>query len=321
MVQETKYLGLILTPNENRMDMKKVLDVLEWSTPKNLHDVQVFLGFANFYRRFTLGYSKIVAPLTALTKKNIKFEWTEEREEAFQTLKRMFTTAAILAHFDPDRRIVVETDESDYVSAGILSQRDNEGDLHPVTFFSKKHSPAECNYEIYDKELLAIIRCFEEWRHHLEAAQFPIQVFSDHRNLEYFMITKGLNRRQARWSEFLSRFDFLIKFRPGKQGAKPDTLTRGSGYLPIEGDETLVHQSQVVLKRKNLDEKLSLFAGFFQKLTKSIVSQIQFLLCFGMAPVTRIKFRSLNVRKIITAEYFIEAHYIYQMIMTFSYGS
>ncbi|KAH0609353.1 uncharacterized protein H6S33_012839 [Morchella sextelata] len=157
MVQETKYLGLILTPNGNRMDPKKVIDVLEWSTPTNLHDVQVFLGFANFYRRFILGYSKIVAPLTALTKKNVKFEWTDDREEAFQTLKKMFTTAPILTHFNPDRRIVIETDASDYVSAGILSQRDDEGILHPVAFFSKKHSPAECNYEIYDKELLAII--------------------------------------------------------------------------------------------------------------------------------------------------------------------
>ncbi|KAH0615168.1 uncharacterized protein H6S33_000804 [Morchella sextelata] len=173
----------------------------------------------------------------------------------------MFTTAPILAHFNPDRKIVIETDACDYVSAGILSQRDNEGILHPVTFFSKNHSPAECNYEIYDKELLAIIRCFEEWRHRLEGAQFPIEVLSDHRNLEYFMTTKLLNRRQARWSEFLSRFDFVIQFRPGKQGTKPDALTRRSDDLPKEGDERLTHQSQVILKRKNLGTKLSLFAG------------------------------------------------------------
>ncbi|KAH0611537.1 uncharacterized protein H6S33_010802 [Morchella sextelata] len=275
IVQETKYLGLILTPDGNRMDPKKVVDVLEWSTPRNLHDIQVFLGFANFYRRFILGYLKIVAPLTALTKKNVKFEWTDEREEAFQTLKRMFTTAPILMHFDPDRKIVVETDASDYVSAGILSQCDDEGILHPVAFFSKKHSPAECNYEIYDKELLAIVRCFEEWRHYLEGAQFPIEVLSDHRNLEYFMSTKLLNRRQARWSEFLSRFDFVIQFRPGKQGAKPDALTRRSGDLPKEGDERLTHQSQVVLKRKNLDSKLSLFAGSFSNESAEGMSTVE----------------------------------------------
>jgi hypothetical protein len=123
--------------------------------------------------------------------------------------------------------------------------------LRPVAFFSKKHSVTECNYEIYDKELLAIIRCFEEWRPELEGTGSPIKVITDHRNLEYFTTTKLLNRRQARWSEFLSRFNFKITFRPGKQGAKPDALTRRSEDLPKEGDERLQHQSQIVLKRSN----------------------------------------------------------------------
>ena len=132
---------------------------------------------------------------------------------------------------------MVETDASDYVSAGILSQFDDNGILHPVAYFSKKHSSAECNYEIYDKELMAIIRAFEEWRPHLESAQGVIDVLSDHKNLEYFTTTKLLNRRQARWSEFLSRFNFKIKYRPGKAGGKPDALTRRSGDLPKGGDE------------------------------------------------------------------------------------
>jgi hypothetical protein len=90
------------------------------------------------------------------------------------------------------------------VSTGVLSQYDDNGTLRPVAYFSKKHSPAECNYEIYDKELLAIIRSFEEWRPELEGAEHPIAVISDHKNLEYFMSTKQLNRRQARWAEYLS---------------------------------------------------------------------------------------------------------------------
>lgn len=163
--------------------------------------------------------------------------------------------------FDPEMAIVVETDVSDYVSAGVLSQHDDEGVLHPVAFYSKKHSPAECNYEIYDKELLAVIRCFEEWRPHLESTGHQIHMLSEHRNLEYFMTSKLLNRRQARWSEFLSRFNFEIKYRSGKKGGKPDALTRRSGDLPKEGDERLLHQSQVVLKRENLDSKLRLLTG------------------------------------------------------------
>jgi len=143
---------------------------------------------------------------------------------------------------------------SHYVSAGILSQYEDEGVLHPVAFYSKKHSPAECNYEIYDKELMAIVRAFEEWRPRLEGSRHPIQVLSDHKNLEYFMSTKLLNRRQARWSEFLSRFDFRITYRPGKAGGKPDALTRRSGDLPKEGDERLLANQHAVLKPQNLSD-------------------------------------------------------------------
>jgi hypothetical protein len=151
-VQEVKYLGLIITTEGVRMDPAKVTAVREWETPSNLKDVQAFLGFANFYRRFILGYSKIVAPLTALTKKDRKFQWDAKAQAAFLQLKEAFCSAPILAHFDPDSECVVETDASDYVSAGILSQCGPDGLLHPVAYFSKKHSPAECNYEIYDKE-------------------------------------------------------------------------------------------------------------------------------------------------------------------------
>lgn len=98
----------------------------------------------------------------------------------------------------------------------MLSQYGDDGALRPVAFFSKKHSATECNYEIYDKELLAIIRCFEEWRPELEGSEHPIRILTDHRNLEYFTTSKLLNRRQARWSEFLSRFNFRIQYRPGK---------------------------------------------------------------------------------------------------------
>ena len=146
----------------------------------------------------------------------------------------------------------METDASDYVLAGMMSQYDADGILHPVAFFSKKHSPAECNYEIYNKELMAIIRCFEEWRAELESSPHPIRVLSDHKNLEYFMSTKLLSRRQACWSEFLSWFNFRIIYRLGKAGGKPDALTRQSGDLPREGDERTAFQRQVVLKPHNL---------------------------------------------------------------------
>ena len=223
---EVLYLGLIISTDGIRMDPAKIKTIMEWETPANVKDVQSFLGFANFYRRFIQDYSKIVAPLTALTRKDMKFNFSDSCQQAFRHLKERFTTAPILRHFDPDLPCVVESDSSDYVSAGVLSQYDKDGMLRPVAFFSKRLIPAECNYEIYDKELLAIIRCFEQWRPELEGAAFPIKVLTDHKNLQYFTTTKLLSHRQARWSEYLSRFNFTIVYRPGSQGQKPDALTR-----------------------------------------------------------------------------------------------
>ena len=161
-VQEVKYLGLIITTEGVRIDPAKVADVKDWETPSNLKDVQAFLGFVNFYQRFIPWYSKLVAPLTALTKKDWKFLWDVEALSVFQQLKEAFCSPPILAHFDLDSEYVVEPDVSNYVSAGILSQYGMDEVLHPVAYFSKKHSLADCNYEMYDKQLMAIVRAFEE---------------------------------------------------------------------------------------------------------------------------------------------------------------
>jgi hypothetical protein len=155
----------------------------------------------------------------------------------------------------------METDASDYVSASMLSQYDDDGILHPVAFFSKKHSPAECNYEIYDKELMAIVQAFEEWRPELEGALHLIQVLSNHKNLEYFMSTKLLNCYQTCWAKYLSHFNFKIVYYPGKASGKPDALTHRSGDLPEGGDKCLIEQQKAVLKPHNLPDKLQISAN------------------------------------------------------------
>ena len=246
-VEEVLYLGIIVGRHGIKMDPAKVAAVKEWAKPERVKDVQAFLGFANFYRKFIKGFSNVARPLTALTG-NILWKWTAECQDAFENLKTLICTAPILALYDPDKECVIETDASDYVSAGVFSQPDEAGVLRPVAFFSKKHSPAECNYEIYDKELLAVVLAFEEWRAELEGSPLKIKVFSDHKNPKYFMTTKHLNRRQARWAEYLSRFDFKIHYRPGRLGTKPDALTRRLGDLLSEGDPRVVFQDQVVLK-------------------------------------------------------------------------
>ena len=150
----------------------------------------------------------------------------------------------------------METDASDYVSAGILSQYDTDGILHPITFFLKMHSPAECNYEIYDKEHVAIVRCFEEWRPELEDSLHPIQVLSDQRILEYFVFTILQNHQQICRAEFLLRFSFKTVYSSGKPGGKPDSLTRQSEDLPKVVVERLHHTEQTILKQTYLPKEL-----------------------------------------------------------------
>jgi hypothetical protein len=250
-VKRVKYLDLILTTNGLEIDPAKISTVLKWQLPRNIKDVQSFLGFANFYRRFIRGFSVIAKPLTTLTKKEgASFPLIPGSKEvnAFTQLKEAFKEATMLAHFNPDLETWLETDASDYVTAAVLSQM-HKGVLQPVAFLSHKITPAKCNYEVYDKELLAIVQAFEEWRFELARTQDPIKVLSDHQALQWFMTNKRLNRRQARWAEFLAEFNFKVTHRPGKQGMKPDALTRRPGDLPESADDARrQHQWQTVIK-------------------------------------------------------------------------
>lgn len=236
-VRSVDFLGYMVSPEGLSMDPAKSEAVKAWPLPKNVKEVQSFLGFANFYRRFIACYSAIAKPLTNLTRKEVLFEMTPKCVAAFEELKTAFTTAPILAHFHPEYPTVVETDASDYAVAAVISQEDpNDHLLRPVAYFSRSMAPAELNYEIYDKELLAIFAAFKHWRAYLEGSVHPVRVVTDHKNLEYFATTKLLTRRQARWSEFLSSFHYQVLYRPGRLGGKPDILTRRSDVYPKRGE-------------------------------------------------------------------------------------
>jgi hypothetical protein len=175
-----------------------------------------------------------------------------EQPMAFDTLKVTFTSVPVLAPFDMDWDVIVEMDTSDYVSAGVLSQYDYDNILHHVAYFSKRHSAMECNYEIYDKELMAINRPFDERHPKLQSVINPIRVLSDHKNLEYFMMTKLLNQHQACWSQFLSQFNFEIIYHPGTTGSKLNALTPRSGDLPKEGDDHCLVNQTTIIKPENI---------------------------------------------------------------------
>jgi hypothetical protein len=225
-VQEVDFLGCTMEPGKIRMQESKIQAIKEWPTPTTVTDVRSFLGFVNFYRKFIEGYGKRAQPLTDLTKKDLKFDWTQSCQDAFEEIKQEVLRRPILWEPDPSEPYEVEADASGYAIGGQLLQRDKEGRPHPIAFFSKKLHGAELNYPVYDKELMAIVEAFKEWKVYLIGARHPITVYSDHRNLTYFTTTQELSGRQARWSQFLSEFDFRIEYRKGSQNLRADALSR-----------------------------------------------------------------------------------------------
>src|SRR5258706_12463783 len=225
-VLEVEFCSYTIGQRGVKMSEDKVQEIVNWRLPRNVVEVQSFLGFANFYRRFIKGFAKVTRPLTDLTRTGITWNWNEACTNAFEGLKKLFTEAPILAHFDPDRPKIIKTDASDLAIGGILSQLEPDVKWHPIAFISRKFQAAEVNYDVHDKEMVAIIYCFKEWRHFLIGCPHKIVVYTDHKNLEYFNSTKILNQRQARWAEILSEFDFTIVYRPGEKNGKADALSR-----------------------------------------------------------------------------------------------
>jgi len=194
-VQKIFFLRLLLFIEELKMNLRKVQAVVEWSTSTNLTQMQFFVDFCNFYRRFIKNFSKIVHFLIQLTQKEMIFEWDQACQTIFDHMKKWMTEVSILRHFDQNRKTILETDSFNYVNNDILSQYDDEETLHSIIYYSKNLSLAECNYEIYDKKLLAIIRVFKHWWSELKLTELFIKMFTDHQALTSLMKDKELSKR------------------------------------------------------------------------------------------------------------------------------
>ena len=186
-VREVDFLGVVIGSEGVKMEKEKVKGVLEWLTPKCVKDVQKFLGLANYYRQFIEGFSMVARPLHDLVKKDKKWDWTEREEKAFEELKERFTKELVLAAPDIDKKMRMEVDASDYVMGGVLSMEYKDRLWRLVAFLSKSLNEMERNYKIHDKEMLASVRGLEAWRHLLEGVQFKFEIWTDYKNLEYFM--------------------------------------------------------------------------------------------------------------------------------------
>jgi len=175
-VREVGFLGVIIEENGFRMEKEKVQGVIKWLVPKSVKDVQKFLGLANYYRRFVKDFAKIARPLHEMMRKENKWSWGERQQKAFEELKERFTMKPVLVTPDLDKEMRVEVDASDFTMGGVLLMKCKNEKWRPVAYISKSLNKAERNYEIHDKEMLAIIWCLEAWRHFLEGAKDQFKI-------------------------------------------------------------------------------------------------------------------------------------------------
>ena len=196
-VRKIEFLGVVLERGMVTMDPIKVAGVQEWKTPKTVRDIHAFLGFCNFYHRFIRGFSQIAKPLNNLLKKGIKWCWETKEQGAFEKLKKQICEEPVLIQPDQKKPFEVKVDASNYVCGAVLMQQDEKNVQHPVAFFSKTMNEAQRNYDVYNRELLALVEIFRHWRHYLHQAAHQVKVHTDHANLLFWKNPGDHNQRVA----------------------------------------------------------------------------------------------------------------------------
>ncbi|MBW0567493.1 hypothetical protein O181_107208 [Austropuccinia psidii MF-1] len=258
------------------MDSSKVQQILNWPQPKNIKSLQSFLGFSSFYHCFIKKYFKKITALTSLLEKESPFIFNEEALSQFQILKEAFTIAPSLSHFNPSLPTIVETDSSDYALGAVLSEVNDSG-KNPISFDHYKLLPAELNYEIHDKELLAIVWALKRWRAFLLSLSNPFEVLTDHSSLQYLFSSKVLAHCQSRWAEFLSEFHFTITYHAGRLATLPDSLSHWDNMYPERGVDFIRKNPQnfhQVIKQYGIQEsrffsiKVEIFSDLVDKIQK-----------------------------------------------------
>jgi RNase H-like domain found in reverse transcriptase len=188
-----EYLRLIIQEGKLSMDPVKLSGIRDWPTPTLVKQVQGFIGFANFYRQFIKKFSELVLLLNNLLQKDTKFDWNDQCQEAFETLKGQFLQEPMLMMLDHSKPFQIKSDTSKYASRAVLTQMDINGDRHPVAILSKTFTDMERQYKIYDRELLGIIQALKKWWHYIQGSGHTTLIHTDHRNLTYFQKAQKLS--------------------------------------------------------------------------------------------------------------------------------
>ena len=260
---EIEFLVVVISQNQLKMDPNKIEALVDWPTPQCKKDVQQFLGFVNFYRRFVKDFAKTARPLNHLCGSS-PWSWNKAENDAFISLRNSVVHGPTLAIPLDDAPFRLEADSSGYATGAVLSQL-QDGSWRPMAFSSKALSNVERNYDIHDKELLSIMRALSEWRKYLHGSPSPFEIHSDHKNLQYFMTSQKLNRCQARWSLELSEYNFTLLHKPGISMVCADALSRRPDYDKGLSD----NDSITVLKPE------SILRATFEYLPSPIVEDIK----------------------------------------------
>ena len=218
-LKEIQYLGHIISQAGIRMDPKKLEVIKGWPIPTNLHELRSFIGMCAYYRRFIEKFSFIARPLHDLTKKNVKYVWTNKENESFENLKTKLISQPVLILPDLSKPFEVQCDACGHCLGAVLLQ---EG--HAIAYESRRLNDQEKNLGIYEKELLAILHALDTWKHYLLGTPFILR--TDHQSLKYFMTQTKLSDKQMRWANFLSQFNFHIAHIAGKHNQVANALSR-----------------------------------------------------------------------------------------------
>jgi hypothetical protein len=213
------FLGFVVRARGVEVDEEKVKAIKDWPTPKSVTEVRSFHGLASFYRRFVRNFSTLAAPLTEVVKKDKGFKWGLEQENAFNLIKEKLCSAPLLILPDFSKTFEIECDASGIGIGAVLMQ-----ERRPIAYFSEKLSGAALNYSTYDKELYALVRALETWQHYLWSKEFVIH--TDHESLKHLKGQNKLNRRHAKWVEFIEMFPYVIRYKQGKENVVADALSR-----------------------------------------------------------------------------------------------
>ncbi len=242
-----KYLKFILKVKKDvQINSQKMKTIMNWQAFKSVKSVQSFIGFANFNWKFIKNFSNLIMSIITLVQKNALFKWTEKADQDFKKLKIMFISVSILVSFDHTCMTVMKTDFSDWCINETLLQLMNDVWRFYV-YYSKKNASAECNYEIYDKEMLIIIWCLKGWDTELRSVS-SFQICTDHKNLKYFMTVKKLTEWQMRWSLILLQYNFFILYLLSKQNERIDALSRQKQNVSmnLSDDRVQHHITQII---------------------------------------------------------------------------